>query len=141
MNDVIMGDMYSQSGPSLGVGIVSFATHNIQNYTAYAFAVNGIYAAHNRYVLKLLDPSTADYDGHDSRWNKVKILEEALHPETGWARDLDLVLWVDADLIMLDLGLRLEKVAAEHPEAHVFASAGKTFIVLINVFNRVPCMT
>jgi hypothetical protein len=33
-------------------------------------------------------------------------------------------MWVDADLIFLDMGLRLEQVASAHPGAHVILSAG-----------------
>ena len=40
------------------------------------------------------------------------------------AADLDYVMWVDADLIFLDMGLRLEQVASAHPGAHVILSAG-----------------
>lgn len=36
---------------------------------------------------------------------------------------MEYLLWVDADMIVLDLGLRLEQVAAEHPNAHILISA------------------
>lgn len=123
-NVEILSDLYTGGGPSLSVGVVSYATDNIRDYTAFSFAVNAAYADHNRYVLRLLDGSSSSFDAGDSRWNKVKILETALHPRTGWARDLDYLLWVDADLIFLDFGLRLEKVAAKYPHAHILASAG-----------------
>lgn len=109
--------------PNLGVGIVTYATKDIWDYTAFSLAVNEAYAEHNGYIMLHLDPATAKFDDYDARWNKIKILEQALDPETGWARDLDYVMWVDADLIFLDLGLRLEQVAAEHPKAHVIISA------------------
>lgn len=120
------------SGPTLGVGIVTYATKNIWNYTAFAFAINEAYAEHNRYKFVISDPELANYDNYDSRWNKVKLLDRALDPETGWARNLDYVLWVDADLVFLDMGLRLEKVAADYPKAHIFASsehAGSTTLI------------
>lgn len=110
-------------GPTLGVGIVTYATEDIWNYTAYSLAVNEAYAEHNGYIMLHLDPATAKFDDFDARWNKIKILEEALHPDRGWARNLDYVMWVDADLIFLDLGLRLEQVAAEYPKADVIISA------------------
>jgi tetratricopeptide (TPR) repeat protein len=110
-------------GPTLGVGIVTYATEDIWNYTAYSLAVNEAYAEHNGYIMLHLDPATAKFDEFDARWNKIKILEEALHPERGWARNLDYVMWVDADLIFLDLGLRLEQVAAANPKADVIISA------------------
>ena len=106
------------------VGLVTYATQDIWNYTAYSFAVNEIYAEHNNYVMLHLDgESSSEYDSFDSRWNKVKILEEALDPETGWARHLDWVVWIDADAIVLDMNLRIEEVVAPYPEAHLLVSA------------------
>lgn len=128
----ILSNIRNNGGPTLGVGIVTYATENIWDYTAYSLAVNEAYAEHNGYIMVHLDPSTAKFDQYDARWNKIKILEEALHPERGWARDLDYLMWVDADLIFLDMGMRLEKIAAEHPQAHVLMSAehaGSTTLV------------
>ena len=100
-------------GKSFGeaIGLVTFATQDIWNYTAYSFAINETYAEHNNYEMVHLDEkSSTNYDPFDSRWNKVKILEEALDPETGWARHLDWVMWIDADAIVLDMDLRIEKL-------------------------------
>ena len=107
-----------------GIGLVTYATENIWNYTAYSFAVNEIYAEHNNYVMLHLDEgSSNNYDPIDSRWNKVKILEEALDPENGWARDYEWVVWVDADAIILDMDMKIEEVVASHPDAHLLVSA------------------
>jgi tetratricopeptide (TPR) repeat protein len=119
----VISNIHSSGGPTLGVGLVTYATSDIWEYTAFSLAVNQAYAEQNGYVMVHLDEKTSNYDKDDARWNKVKILEEAIHPETGWARDLDYVMWLDADLIFLDLGMRLEKVAAEYPKAHVIMSA------------------
>ena len=116
-------NLYEGGGPSLGVAMVTYATPDIWDYTAFSLAINEVYAEHNGYIMRHLDPSTSDYDKKDARWNKVKILEEALDPDTGWARDLNFVMWVDADLVVMDMGLRLEKVAAEYPHAHILLSA------------------
>lgn len=127
VNTRIFDEIYRNGGPTLAVGIVTFGTDNIKNYTAFSYAVNAAYADHNNYILHLSDPATSNFDTYDSRWSKVKILEDALDPDHGWARDLDYVMWVDADLIFLDMGMRLEKIAADHPAAHFFSSAGDQF--------------
>lgn len=106
------------------LGIVTFATRDIWNYSAYALAVNEAYAEHNGYIFQHLDPESGpSYDTYDARWSKVKILEDSIDPINGWARDLDFVMWIDADFIFLDMGLRLEEVAEAHPGAHIIASA------------------
>lgn len=119
----VLSNIYANGGPTLGVGLVTYATSDIWDYTAYSLAVNEAYAEQNGYIMVHLDEKTSDYDGIDARWNKVKILEEAIDPDTGWARDLDYIMWIDADLVILDMGLRLEKVAAAYPKAHVIISA------------------
>ena len=124
VNNRIFDGLYGFGGPNLAVGIVTFGTDNIKDYTAFSYAINAAYADHNNYILRLADPSNSNFEPSDSRWSKVKILEDALDPVTGWARDLDYVVWVDADLVFLDMGMRLEKIAAEYPSGHFFSSAG-----------------
>jgi len=135
----------SGGGPSLGVAIVTYSTNSIFDYASYSFAINEAYAEHNGYIMKLLDDTSADdeYDKEDPRWNKVKILERAIDPvggnhpilinnnsyctttttATGWAKDLDYVMWVDADLVFLDMNMRIEQIAASYPKAHILVSA------------------
>ena len=107
------------------LGIVTFSTENIWDYSAYSFAVNEAYAEHNGYVMMHIDPTMMpDRDSYDSRWNKVKVLERALDPDGGWASGLDYIMWVDADLIFLGItSLRIQDVVAEHPEAELIVSA------------------
>ncbi len=110
-------------GESAKIGIVTFATHDIWNYTAFSYGVNQIYAENNGYIFRHIDDSSAgseSLDPRDSRWNKVKILEEALDT---WGKGLDYVVWVDADIVVLDMGLKIEDVVEAHPRAHIFSSA------------------
>lgn len=120
--DVVVNRM-SHSGPTFGFALVTYATDNIWEYAAYSIGINEIYAEHNGYVLLPVNPLINNFEKYDPRWNKVKILELALHPENGWARDFDYLMWIDADLIFLDMGMRLEQIAAENPQAHIIVSA------------------
>jgi hypothetical protein len=43
----------------------------------------------------------------------VKILEEALDSVTGWAKEASFIVWVDADLAILDLGMRIELIGQQ----------------------------
>jgi len=59
----------------------------------------------------------------------VKILEIALDT---WGKDFKYIMWVDADLVFLDMGLKIEGVAASHQDAHILFSAeysGSTTLV------------
>ena len=110
-------------GPTLTVGLVTYASENIWPYAAYSLAVNGAYAEQNGYAIRLIDPNRSNPEPKDARWNKVALLLEALEPRSGWGRDLDYLVWIDADLIFLDLDLRLEAIAVNHPGAHILVSA------------------
>lgn len=95
-------------------GIVTYASKPIWNYSAYSFGINLAYAEKNGYVFKYI--YDGDYERTDERWSKIKILEEALDDTTGWARNFDFVMWVDADLIFLDFSFRIESIASDNPE-------------------------
>lgn len=119
----------SQSaGPTIRIAIVTYASRDIWGYAAYAMAINAAYAEYNGYSLTVLDETSRQFaDEGDSRWNKVKILEEALDPFDGWAQDVDFLVWVDADFVFLDFNFRLESVATDtaNLKAHMFISAGE----------------
>jgi hypothetical protein len=102
------------------IAIVSYATMDISGYAAYSFAVDQVYSEHNGYLLKLADSVTSNYEPKDARWNKVKILDVALQT---WAKDSDYIVWLDADLIMLDLSMRIEKITSEYPHGEIWVSA------------------
>ena len=89
------------------IAIVSYATTNIADYAAYAFAINQAYAEHNQYIFSIANETLSNYEPADARWNKVKIVEHALQT---WARDSNYIIWLDADLIILDLSMRIEKI-------------------------------
>lgn len=138
----------SAGGPSLRLAMVTYATSEITNYSAYSFAINLAYAQHNGYSLLYLDDNSgANYEPTDARWNKVKILEQALLSPSnraassrrsirssggeedillqGWASTADYLIWLDADLVILDFNLRIEQLATAYPHAHILACAGR----------------
>ena len=106
-----------------------FAVPDIMDFATYHAAIMSSFAEQNGYKYRLITPASPD--GHpaklepaDVRWNKVKLLIDALDPISGWAKDADFIAWLDADAIILDLGLRLEAVMEEqHPDADFLASA------------------
>ena len=101
-----------------------FAVPDILHYGSYHAATVAAYATHNHYMYHIASP---EQDGNaepsDVRWNKVQLLMDALDPKSGWARDLNYVVWIDADAIILDFGLRIESIGSQYPQAHILASA------------------
>ena len=53
----------------------------------------------------------------------MKIIDEALDPETGWAKDSEYLVWMDGDAIVLDMGLKIEEVGKQYPQADFICSA------------------
>ena len=45
--------------------------------------------------------------------------EEAIEPKNGWGKNLDWMVWLDADAIVLDM-VQIEKVTAAYPDAHPY---------------------
>eukprot|EP00981_Chlorochromonas_danica_P006590 scaffold1435_cov162-Ochromonas_danica.AAC.24 len=123
----------------LHIGLVTVVTSDILPYAAYAIAANLFYAIHNQYIFHIVDLSNNNnddndndqnrrekveevdhWDRYDVRWNKVKALSHAF---SNWAADCDYLLWVDADLIMLDMNFKMEELIRLYPEEHLIASA------------------
>jgi hypothetical protein len=67
----VLDSLHSSGGPTLGVGVVTFATENILDYALYSIAVNAAYALHNGYIMRFITNASASYDSYDERWNKV----------------------------------------------------------------------
>lgn len=116
------------------VGIISFATTDIWSYSTFSSSVHQAYAENNNYIYQSYHDSSL-YDTNDMRWVKVKIIEEAIHPELGRARNMKYVMWIDADALIVDMNLRIEKVFDDYPEAHFIACAG----MIISIYAMFMC--
>ena len=101
----------SFSDDSLKIGIVTYFDENIQEYAAYSITLNLGYAYERHYSFMALSPETrSNYEPLDPRWNRVQILRKLMTNDldpvdtlvTGAFRDYDYVVWLDADLIVLD---------------------------------------
>jgi len=93
------------------VAFVTYATENIRDYAAYSLSINAAYCETHKYEFRMLSPeSGAEHDKRDQRWNKVRILLDALE---GWASDREFVIWLDADLVVLDHSFRIDKLLAQ----------------------------
>lgn len=106
-------------------GVGQFAVNDIWSFAAYQIALVGAYAEHNEYAFRVFtDEDIAVIPRElDPRWYKIRLLRAALEPMTGWAKDSEFLVWVDADAIVLDLGMRIEVIAAQYPLSQLIASA------------------
>lgn len=110
-------------GPHLGVGIIIPFKEASQNHSVYSLAINEYYARRNGYALKIVDDYVDDNNVGDFRitWNAVKHLRDAL---TTWAKDYEYVLYMEADVIPLDMKYRLEELAVRYKKSNMIFVAG-----------------
>jgi len=109
------------AGPSLVVAFVTRATSNIYSYAAYSLFAQAVYAdEHGGYVLLPLqeDSPTPDYTYHRKLVPILETMERSVVKDV-----VDYIVWIDADVVLLDLALRIEAIAARHPQAHLLLSA------------------
>lgn len=64
-------------------GTGQFGIENIDSFGNYQAALVAAYCSQHNYSFHRMDPVTSNYRPDDMRWNKVKILLEALHPING----------------------------------------------------------
>lgn len=110
-----------------GVQVITSATRNIFSYATFAAAVNFMYAQWRNYHFSFIEenPQAVDFDvkyDKDSRWNKVQYLLEhieASEPTTKY------IMWLDADLIVVNVDFSVQSLFAEYPDAHILMSKDK----------------
>mmetsp|Transcript_2840 Transcript_2840/g.4303 ORF Transcript_2840/g.4303 Transcript_2840/m.4303 type:complete len:734 (+) Transcript_2840:56-2257(+) len=101
-----------------------FNIPDIMKFGSYMIASTAAYAEQNGYSFHWLSPETgSNYQTGDPRWNKVKIIDVALDPTNGWAKDTEYLVWMDADAIVLDLGMKIELIGQQYEKADFIASA------------------
>ena len=117
----------SKSLSSSKVALVTYITPDL-GYVSYSLTINSAYAEQHSYDFKILTPQTqSEFDRLDQRWNKVMILLNAIggtkgHSLNGWARDREYVVWMDADLVVVDFEFQFEAIIAAHPDKDILVS-------------------
>ena len=125
------------------LNVYTYVTDNIATYSVFVTAVNAVYAEQNGYNFHILGRQhhlkSRGYSAeenpykksHDPRWNKIHILLHALEDRLSVADNSaqdnipsqsSYIAWVDADLIVLDLSMRIETIGEMYPEADLIMS-------------------
>ena len=125
-------DGWNINSNSKKFAFVTYGTDDVIEYSSYAFAVNEAYAEQNNILFNMADPAVSNYEPADVRWNKVKILESSLNT---WASDCDYIVWLDADLIIIDIFLDLNVIIKKNPKAELIASASPESTTNSDVMN------
>lgn len=152
---ILMNSFRLSSSPN--IGLVTYGSSNIASYSKYTFGVNNNYAQYHGYSFAIYEESFVM--GHsDPRWNKIWILLHALKSDfnatefgvdisfnfselysAGWASSFDYIVWIDADLAIVDLDFSIEKLGDIHlgadllmakdlPKAPFISNSGFIFV-------------
>jgi hypothetical protein len=115
---------YAQAGSDSAVRLLTFVSEGIVQYAAYAVGVNAAYAEHNSYKFDINGHPDRPKMEDDARWNKVRLLWEAVNEDikASTIERQKYVVWLDADLVVLDMSMRIELVAAQNPKADIIMS-------------------
>lgn len=131
------------------IALVTYATRNILDYASFSFAINSVFAQYQGYAFHIMSPeSGSEYEPRDQRWNRVKIIANGFSPQ-GILKDYDYVVWIDADLIFLDLNRSIEYIINHYDpkrnfdilissERHAASGVANTgcFIIKNSVWSR-----
>lgn len=106
------------------VAIVTYATSDSFSYSAFSVAINSIYAQVSGYHMRVFDDErdTPYETADDPRWNKISIIRSALDPQDGWARHCEYIMWLDSDLIVLDVAMDVAGIGARYASADIIMS-------------------
>ena len=106
------------------ISLVTYITPSIYDYASYSLVINSAFSKINDYPFVICSPDSGDeYEPRDQRWNRVKIIENAFDPATGYLRDFDYVVWIDADLIFLDMKFQFESIIAQYEKSDIIISS------------------
>lgn len=117
--DAALTTAVGAAGPKLTVAIVTPIQKN-SFAAAFSFGIKEAYAEANGYFVDVFNyKGTASTD-----WEKIEYLAAALDDLNGWARHVDYLLWVDNDLVIVDIGMRVEAIFSSYKKASMILSEG-----------------
>lgn len=106
-------------GPKLVVTFITRVTEAILPYAAFSAFLQASYCRQQGYALLITNNSFAQVDY--ITFPKLSFILETM--TTGRGIHSDYIVWIDADLIILDLNFRIEELAAKYPRANILISA------------------
>jgi hypothetical protein len=104
--------------------LVTYDTTNTLQFAVYSFAVNSVFARlHNHSIFLAMPDNGFEFEKRDQRWNKVKVLETLIERQLQVVPNSDhYFVWLDSDLIFLDLNMSLSQLASQYPHAELIVS-------------------
>jgi hypothetical protein len=115
-------DGNGDSGPNHRVLFTTYVSDNIVHYAAYNAFLNArlFHDPHHHHPLIIhTSNSTQAAVSDDQRWTKVPLLLEGM---LSWGQGYDYLVFLDADLVVLDPTLDIDALLQTYPDADVLLS-------------------
>ncbi len=96
--------------------VATYISTGIQDYASYFLLNNAIYSHYQGYPMKVLTDESDNYAPDDRRWNKIPAIRDGL---SSWAKLADYVVFMDADLMVINHALNLTHIILQYPEANI----------------------
>lgn len=118
-SSVVILDEHTSSYNEFSIKVVSFSSQNMEYHT-YSEALHQLHVEKYGYNYSMYDDvsnADKDYEPDDRRWNKVGILSHELNSGL-----FDYVIWMDADLVIVDMQFNFSDIIAKNPYADILVS-------------------
>ena len=110
---------YNSSGNGK-IGVVTYVSKSILEFGAYATAITAAYCEHHGYFFKVPHYDEYNFESKDMRWNKVLIMLDML---LTWGKDFEYLVWIDADMIVLNMSYSLRNIVDSMPSHFDFIAS------------------
>jgi tetratricopeptide (TPR) repeat protein len=105
----------SQFGPFLSIGIIFDCYGLSEDICGPAASIVTEYAAYHEYSLNIIPSAT------DLHWRRLNNIVDAFE---NWASDMDYIVYVHADVAILDMNWRIEQLALKHKKSNAIFFPG-----------------
>jgi hypothetical protein len=113
----------NQTSEASSFTLVAYDTTNTLPFAVYSFAVNSVFARlHNHSIFLAMADNGFEFEKRDQRWNKVKVLETLIERQLQDGPNDHYFVWLDSDLIFLDLNMSLSQLVLQYPHAELIVS-------------------
>jgi hypothetical protein len=135
----------NKKGPRYLIAFITRATENIHNYAAYSIFSQAIYTNLRGYAFIPILTNTSIYSTFNEDYLYYRKLSPILEAISGIKKSTrindknsydildngdnnaafhsDYIVWLDADLIVIDLNMKIENLIGKYPEAHIMMSS------------------
>ncbi len=116
-------------GPKLLISFITRASPEIDEYASYSLLSNILYMKLHDYgyiIEENIDNSSKFKDDYEYYRKLAPILESLIDTSTSYptvTNQCDYLVWIDADVVILDVNFKIENIINKFPKANIIMSA------------------